>query len=79
MALNPSTHFNMKLQVGRCLAKNLAKIQGVGRPLLNPHKIVWALQLASTCAIEGGMMIGMDVCRRIAPVEACDEARKLAA
>ena len=25
------------------------------------------------------MMIGMEVCRRIAPVEACDEARKLAA
>jgi hypothetical protein len=55
------------------------KFQGVRRPLSNPHNIVWALQLASTCAIEGGMMIGMEVCRRIAAVEAYDEARKLAA
>jgi hypothetical protein len=52
---------------------------GVGRPLSNPHKIVWALQLASTCAIKDGRMIGMEVYRRMTPVEAYDKAWKLEA
>ena len=37
------------------------KMQGVRRPLSNPHKIVWALELASTCAIGSRSMVGMAV------------------
>jgi hypothetical protein len=54
------------------------KIQGVRRPLPNPHKIVWALELASTCAIGSKSIVGAAVCKQIARVEPDDEVRWLA-
>ena len=54
------------------------KMQGVRRPLPNPHKIVWALELASTCAIANRKMMVIEVCKRLAALKGSDEARWLA-